>query len=66
MSQDKIRDIQEWPTPTTVKEVQAFLGFLNFNRRFIEGFLKKALPLTKLTAKDKEFKWGKEQDNAVL
>ena len=66
MSQDKIRDIQEWPTPTTVKEVQAFLGFLNFNRRFVEGFSKKALPLTRLTAKDKEFKWGKEQDDAVL
>ena len=65
MSQDKIKDIQEWPTPTTVKEVLAFLGFLNFNRRFVAGFSKKALPLIRLTAKDTEFNWGKEQDDAV-
>ena len=55
MSQDKIKDIQEWPTPITVKEVQVFLGFLNFNRRFVAGFSKKALSLTRLTTKDIEF-----------
>ena len=65
MSADKIESILQWPTPRTVKEVQAFLGFLNFNRRFVEGFSKKALPLTKLVAKDKEFQWGKEQEDAV-
>ena len=28
---EKIKVIQQWPTPTSVKEVQAFLGFANFN-----------------------------------
>ena len=41
------------------------MGFLNFNRRFVAGFSKKALPLTRLTTKDTEFNWGKEQDDAV-
>ncbi|CCO36524.1 Retrotransposable element Tf2 155 kDa protein type 1 [Rhizoctonia solani AG-1 IB] len=26
----KIQAVQEWPTPTTVKQVQSFLGFANF------------------------------------
>ncbi|KAF8751868.1 hypothetical protein RHS01_08603 [Rhizoctonia solani] len=31
----KIQAVQEWPTPTKVKEVQSFLGFANFLRRFV-------------------------------
>jgi hypothetical protein len=34
----KVAGITEWPTPTNKKEVQSFLGFTNFYRRFIEGF----------------------------
>jgi hypothetical protein len=30
MDQAKVRSVLEWPTPSTVKEVQAFLGFVNF------------------------------------
>ena len=28
---EKIKAIQQWPTLMSVKEVQAFLGFANFN-----------------------------------
>ena len=52
MSPEKIKAIAEWPTPHDVKEVQSFLGFANFNRKFIEGYSKKALPLTDITKKD--------------
>lgn len=45
----------EWLTPSTVKEVQAFLGFANFYQRFIEGYSKVAQPLTELTRKDLTF-----------
>ena len=34
----KIAGIAEWPTPTNKKEVQSFVKFANFYRRFIEGF----------------------------
>ena len=37
-----------WPTPTTVKEVQRFLGFSNYYRRFIQGFGQVAAPITSL------------------
>ena len=34
----KLRGIRDWPTPTTVKQVQSFLGFGNFYRRFISHY----------------------------
>ena len=57
MDQVKVKAVLEWPTPTTVKEVQAFIGFANFYRRFIAGYSKVAQPLTELTRKDLTFEW---------
>jgi len=34
----KVAGVMEWPTPSNRKEVQSFLGFINFYRRFIQGF----------------------------
>src|SRR5258708_23099773 len=31
----KFRRVTEWPTPSNVKEVQSFLRFMNFYRKFI-------------------------------
>jgi len=38
-----------------MKSVQSFLGFMNFNRRFIKGYLKIALLLIDITKKEKGF-----------
>jgi len=38
MEQDKIKVVKEWKTPTKIKEVESFLGFANFYRRFIQNF----------------------------
>jgi len=56
MSPEKIKAIAEWPTPYDVRSVQSFLGFANFNQRFIEGYSKKALLLTDVTKKDVRFR----------
>ena len=52
----KVEAILEWLAPTDVKEVQSFLGFVNFYRRFIKDYSRIAGLLTELTHKDKEFK----------
>ena len=34
----KVQGVTEWPVPWRLKEVQSFLGFVNFYRWFIKGF----------------------------
>lgn len=38
MDQTKVKAVTEWPKPTTVKELQHFLGFANFYWRFIRNY----------------------------
>ena len=44
----RVTAVRNWPTPTTVKEVQRFLGFANYYRRFIPGFGQVVAPITSL------------------
>ena len=39
MDTNKVKTIQDWPTPQRVKDVQVFIGFANFYKRFINGYL---------------------------
>jgi hypothetical protein len=57
MDPGKLKGIQDWPVPTTVKQVRGFLGFGNFYRRFIWRFSDLAKPLNDLLKKDKKFEW---------
>ena len=41
-------------------EIRSFLGMVRYYRRFIEGFSKIFLPLTRLTQKNVKFVWSKE------
>ncbi|KAF8748302.1 hypothetical protein RHS01_10955, partial [Rhizoctonia solani] len=52
MDQKKIEAVTSWPHPKTVKQVQAFLGFVNYLRRFIPNFSSVACPLHNLTKKE--------------
>jgi hypothetical protein len=60
----KVAGVMEWPTPTTWKEVQSFLSFVNFYRRFIEGFSHHVKPLFKLMKKDCKWNWEKVEQSA--
>ena len=48
MEAEKIEVVKEWPEPKSVWDIQVFLGFANFYRRFIQGFSKIAAPLTSM------------------
>jgi len=56
----KIKAVQEWPIPTTVKEVRRFLGLASYYRRYILHFADISKPLNSLTQKDVSFKWSNE------
>uniref|UniRef100_A0A8C6TVK3 ribonuclease H n=1 Tax=Neogobius melanostomus TaxID=47308 RepID=A0A8C6TVK3_9GOBI len=47
---EKISVVEQWKRPTTATELQSFLGFASYYRRFVEGFSKFAAPLHRLVA----------------
>jgi len=65
MSDRKVKSIQNWAHPRSVKEVQIFAGFTNFYRRFFKEFSKVCQPITEtLKGNPKDFHWGREQEEA--
>ena len=64
MDPGKVTAVKDWPTPTVLKEVRAFIGFANFYRRFIKDFSVMARPLHDLTKKDTPWVWGSAQQEA--
>lgn len=75
---EKIRVVQEWPVPKNATEVQSFLGFVGFYRRFIKQFSKVARPLHEVVQQSGQchkkkgrqktqsvpFSWGDSQQQA--
>jgi hypothetical protein len=53
----KVQDVLNWNAPTSVSDIQSFLGLAGYYPRFIEGFMKKSKPMTELLEKDKKFDW---------
>ena len=51
MDQAKVKAIQDWPEPRKIKDIQSFLGFANFYRRFIPHYSDIVILLTRLTRK---------------
>jgi hypothetical protein len=51
----KIAGVADWPMPSNKKEVQSFVGFINFYRHFIPGFSHHVRTLFDLTMKDIRF-----------
>src|SRR5213079_2217573 len=60
----RISTIADWPAPASMHDIQVFLGFANFYRRFIEGYSRVVLPLTALLRKNVKFKWTSEAQAA--
>jgi hypothetical protein len=61
----KVQGILDWPKPQPLKELQAFIGFCNFYRRFCEGFAEIAQPLHNLSRKDIDWDFTDECKQAV-
>ncbi len=67
MDPKKVQAVLDWPVPTSVKEVQRFIGFANFYRKFVRNFSSVAAPLTALTrGHSTKFAWNSEAETAFL
>jgi hypothetical protein len=62
----KITGVMDWLTPSTKKEVQSFVGFVNFYCCFIPGFSHHVHTLFDLTMKDVRFNWGLHQGDSFM
>ncbi|KAJ1571236.1 hypothetical protein NDA12_003308 [Ustilago hordei] len=56
MDPEKVHTVKEWPMPESIHDIQRFLGFANFYRRFIAHFARIAKPLTALVKPIERFK----------
>ena len=76
---EKIRCVQEWPVPQNIGQLQSFLGFVGYYRRFIKDFSKISRPLYELlkgsgcnkkkqrrkpSVASKDFAWQEQQQLA--
>jgi hypothetical protein len=67
MDLEKVRAVVDWPQPTSRVQLQHFLGFTNFYRRFIRGYSTRASPpLSALTSPKVLFTWSTDADQAFL
>lgn len=64
VDEEKIKAIQEWPTPKSVGDVRSFHGLASFYRRFVKDFSTLAAPLNEVVKKNVGFHWGKNQEEA--
>uniref|UniRef100_A0A3Q3A042 Reverse transcriptase domain-containing protein n=1 Tax=Kryptolebias marmoratus TaxID=37003 RepID=A0A3Q3A042_KRYMA len=64
MEQSKISAVLDWPVPSDRKQLQRFLGFANFYRRFIRNYSIVASPLHALTSSKSRFEWNSSADQA--
>jgi len=64
MEKEKVKGVLEWPIPKYVKDVQKFLGLVNYYCQFIEGFATVARLLHDLVKKNKKWDWMERQEKA--
>ena len=60
----KVQEVMDWKAPTSVHEVQSFLGLAGYYRWFIMDFSKIAKPMIRLLQKDEKFVWTLECEAA--
>ena len=58
---------KKWPVPESVKDMEKFLGFVNYHREHIEDYARIASILYKLTGSKATFEWyGDYQEAPIL
>jgi hypothetical protein len=61
---DKVQEVMNWKPPTTVHQIQSFLGLARFYRRFIPDFSRIAKPMIELLKRGAKFESGQKCEDA--
>ena len=62
----KVAGIADWPVPSTVRDVQFFLGFATFYCCFTPHYSDTACPLLDLTKKTHPWSWDQSYNDAFM
>ena len=61
---ENVRKVRDWPVPKSVKDVERFLGFLNYHREHIRDYASSTQILYKFTGSKAKFSWGESEQSA--
>jgi len=61
---DKVKAVQDAPTPKNASELKSFLGLINFYGKFLPNLSTVLSPLNSLLRKGVVFRWGEQQSQA--
>ena len=64
LTDDKVRAVLEAPQPTNVSELKAFLGLVNYYRKFMQNLSTVLTPLYTLLKKNTPWRWQADQEQA--
>ena len=62
IEEEKVKGVLDWPVSKYVKNVQKFLGLMNYYCQFIEGFASIARLLHNIVKKDQKWDWTERQE----
>ena len=61
---EKIKAVVDWPVPENRRDVESFLGFVNYHRDHIKDFANIAAALYELTGPKSKFEWTEQHQHA--
>jgi hypothetical protein len=61
---EKVQEVMDWKPPTTVRQIQSFLGLAGYYWRFIPDFSRIAKPMTELLKKGVKYEWSQKCEDA--
>ena len=61
---EKVKLVEEWPTPTNLKQLRGFLGLTGYYRKFVRDYAHIAGPLNRLLKKDQAYEWTEDCQEA--
>ena len=64
ITDDHIKAVRDWPVPKNKKELERFLGFINYHRDFISAMAGRTASLYRLTGCKAIWKWTEDHTKA--